>query len=38
MEKAKEAKMAWVEIETEHMGYLGAQDTFYVGSLKGCHH
>jgi transposase InsO family protein len=23
------------EIETEHPGYLGAQDTFYVGTLKG---
>jgi transposase InsO family protein len=23
------------EIETEHPGYLGAQDTFYVGNLKG---
>lgn len=23
------------EIETEHVGYLGAQDTFYVGTLKG---
>ncbi len=27
--------MAWGEIETEHVGYLGAQDTFYVGTLKG---
>jgi transposase InsO family protein len=35
MEKAKEEKMAWGEIETEHVGYLGAQDTFYVGTLKG---
>jgi transposase InsO family protein len=23
------------EIETEHPGYLGSQDTFYVGTLKG---
>ena len=23
------------EIETAHPGYLGAQDTFYVGTLKG---
>lgn len=23
------------EIETVHPGYLGSQDTFYVGSLKG---
>ncbi len=35
MEKAREEKMAWGEIETEHVGYLGAQDTFYVGTLKG---
>ena len=35
MEKAKEKKIAWGEIETEHVGYLGAQDTFYVGTLKG---
>jgi len=34
MEKAKEEKTAWGEIETEHVGYLGAQDTFYVGTLK----
>ncbi len=35
MEKAKEEKIAWGEIETEHVGYLGSQDTFYVGTLKG---
>lgn len=35
LEKAKEAKKAEGEIETEHPGYLGAQDTFYVGNLKG---
>jgi len=35
MNKAKEEKVAWGEIETEHVGYLGAQDTFYVGTLKG---
>ncbi|MBE0564689.1 MAG: IS481 family transposase [Krumholzibacteria bacterium] len=35
MEKAKEEKLAWGEIETEHVGYLGSQDTFYVGTLKG---
>jgi transposase InsO family protein len=35
MEKAKEEKAAWGEIETEHVGYLGSQDTFYVGTLKG---
>ena len=35
LERAKEEKEAFGEIETEHPGYLGAQDTFYVGSLKG---
>ena len=33
MEKAKEEKQAHGEIETEHPGYLGSQDTFYVGTL-----
>lgn len=35
LERAKEEKIAWGEIETEHVGYLGAQDTFYVGTMKG---
>jgi len=35
LERAKEEKEAFGEIETEHPGYLGAQDTFYVGNLKG---
>jgi transposase InsO family protein len=35
MEKSKQEKEAHGEIETEHPGYLGAQDTFYVGTLKG---
>ncbi len=35
LEKAKEAKEAHGEIETEHPGYLGAQDTYYVGNIKG---
>ncbi len=35
MEKAKEEKQAQGEIETEHPGYLIAQDTFYVGNMKG---
>lgn len=26
---------AYGEIETAHPGYLGSQDTFYVGNLKG---
>ena len=28
-------KEAYGEIETEHPGYLGAQDTYYVGNIKG---
>lgn len=35
LEKAKEEKISHGEIETEHPGYLGAQDTFYVGNMKG---
>jgi transposase InsO family protein len=35
LEKAKLEKEESGEIETEHPGYLGAQDTFYVGTLKG---
>lgn len=35
LEKAREEKEAHGEIETEHPGYLGAQDTFYIGNLKG---
>lgn len=35
LEKAKEEKQAHGEIETHHPGYLGAQDTYYVGHLKG---
>jgi len=35
LERAKEEKEAHGEIVTEHPGYLGAQDTFYVGTLKG---
>lgn len=35
LERAKEEKEAQGEIETEHPGYLGAQDTFYIGNLKG---
>lgn len=27
--------MAHGEIETAHPGYLGNQDTFYVGTIKG---
>lgn len=35
MEKAREEKEAHGEIETHHPGYLGAQDTYYVGNIKG---
>lgn len=35
LERKQEEKEAHGEIETEHPGYLGSQDTFYVGTLKG---
>lgn len=35
LEKAKEEKVAKGEIETFHPGYLGSQDTYYVGNIKG---
>ncbi len=35
LEKAKEEKVANGEIETHHPGYLGSQDTYYVGNIKG---
>ena len=35
LEKAKEEQEAYVEIETEHPGYLAAQDTCCVGKIKG---
>ena len=35
LEKAKEEKQAHGEIETHHPGYLGSQDTYYVGNMKG---
>lgn len=35
LEKAKEDKEAHGEFESECPGYCGAQDTFYVGTLKG---
>jgi len=34
LERAREEKVAYGEIETEHPGYLGAQDTYYVGTIK----
>lgn len=35
LERAKAEKVAQGEIETHHPGYLGAQDTYYVGNIKG---
>ena len=35
LERAKEEKQAHGEIETHHPGYLGSQDTYYVGTIKG---
>jgi hypothetical protein len=35
LERAKNEKEAHGEFESEHPGYCGAQDTFYVGNLKG---
>jgi transposase InsO family protein len=35
LENKKEDDLACGEIETAHPGYLGSQDTFYVGTLKG---
>lgn len=35
LERKKEDDAAAGEIETAHPGYLGSQDTFYVGTLKG---
>lgn len=35
LEKLKDKKEAMGEIETEHPGYLGAQDTYFVGTMKG---
>ena len=35
LEKKKHDDEACREIETAHPGYLGSQDTFYVGTLKG---
>ncbi|MDH8506161.1 IS481 family transposase, partial [Klebsiella pneumoniae] len=35
LEKKAHDDEACGEIETAHPGYLGSQDTFYVGNLKG---
>lgn len=35
LERKKEKQEAHGEIETVHPGYLGSQDTYYVGNIKG---
>ncbi len=35
LERARSEKQAHGEIETEHPGYPGCQDTYYVGNIKG---
>jgi transposase InsO family protein len=35
LERKKQDDVACGEIESAHPGYLGCQDTFYVGTLKG---
>lgn len=35
LEKKADDDLAHGEIETAHPGYLGSQDTFYVGTIKG---
>lgn len=35
LEKAKNEREAYGEIETEHAGYLISQDTYFVGTMKG---
>ena len=35
LEKKQQDDIACGEIETAHPGYLGSQDTFYVGNIKG---
>lgn len=35
LEKKAEDDLVQGEIETAHPGYLGSQDTFYVGTIKG---
>jgi hypothetical protein len=38
LERAREEKVAHGEIETHHPGFLGSQDTYYVGHIKGVGH
>ncbi len=35
LERKQDDDVVRGEIETEHPGYLGSQDTFYVGTIKG---
>jgi len=35
LERQKSTDEAHGQIETEHPGYLGSQDTYYVGTIKG---
>ena len=35
LERKKQDDLACGEVETAHPGYLGRQDTFYVGTIKG---
>lgn len=35
LERKKDDDLSCGEIETAHPGYLGSQDTFYVGTIKG---
>ena len=38
LEQLKHKQEAQGEIDTQHPGYLGSQDTYYVGMLKGVGH
>jgi hypothetical protein len=35
LKRKKEKREVFSEIETKHPGYLVAQDTYYVGNIKG---
>ena len=35
LERRKNAEESCGEIDTAHPGYLGCQDTYYVGTFKG---
>jgi transposase InsO family protein len=35
LERKQDDDVSYGEIETAHPGYLGSQDTFYVGTIKG---